>query len=89
MSPRSPGIALMSMAPSRTTQGGDVTAVDQVPDTTGTQSAFADELRLRVEEATASLEAAEAMGDPLLAQIAAGDLADLHALAVRNDVDLP
>lgn len=66
-----------------------MTAVDQAPDTTGTQSAFASELRLRVQEATASLEAAEAMGDPLLAQIAAGDLADLHALAVRNDVDLP
>lgn len=66
-----------------------MTAVDQAPDRTGTLTAFATELRLRVVEATASLEAAEAMGDPLLAQIAAGDLADLHALAVRNDIDLP
>ena len=66
-----------------------MTAVDQAPETTGTTSAFSTELRLRIQEAAASLEAAEAMGDPLLAQIAAGDLADLHALAVRNDVDLP
>lgn len=66
-----------------------MTAVDQAPDRTGTLTAFATELRLRVVEATASLEAAEAMGDPLLAQIAAGDLADLHALALRNDIDLP
>jgi hypothetical protein len=62
--------------------------VEQAPDATSRYTAFADELRLRVEEAAASLEAAEAMGDPLLAQIAAGDLADLHALAVRNDVEL-
>ena len=66
-----------------------MTAVDQAPDSTATLGAFASELRLRVQEATAALEAAEAQGDPLLAQIAAGDLADLHALALRNDVDLP
>ena len=68
-----------------------MTAVEQAPETTsttGASSQFAHELRLRVEEATASLEAAEAMGDPLLAQIAEGDLADLRALASRNDVDL-
>lgn len=65
-----------------------MTAVDQAPDTTATLSAFASELRLRVEEATACLQAAEAMGEELLAQIAAGDLADLQALAMRNDVDL-
>lgn len=65
-----------------------MTAVEIAPDTTGTLSAFAGELRLRIAEATTSLEAAEALGEPLLAQIAAGDLADLHALAARNDVDL-
>lgn len=65
-----------------------MTAVDQAPELTGTTSAFASELRLRVEEASAQLQAAEAMGDPLLAQIAEGDLADLRALATRNDVEL-
>jgi len=65
-----------------------VTAVEQAPETTGTSTAFASELRVRVEEASAALQAAEAMGDPLLAQIAEGDLADLRALAARNDVDL-
>lgn len=65
-----------------------MTAVEQARDTTSTSSTFADELRLRVEEASTQLAAAEAMGDPLLAQIAEGDLADLRALAARNDVDL-
>lgn len=66
-----------------------MTAVEQVPATsTAGLSAFASELQLRVEEARASLAAAEAMEDPLLAQIAAADLADLQALADRNDVDL-
>jgi hypothetical protein len=64
-----------------------VTAVDQTP-TTDVPSAFASELRLRVDEASASLQAAEAVGDPLLAQIAESDLADLRALAARNDVEL-
>ena len=50
------------------------------------ESAFSAELRLRVSEAQASLEAAEALGDPLLAQIAESDLADLRALADKNDV---
>lgn len=63
-------------------------AVEPAPGTTGTSSAFAGELRVRVEEARASLQAAEAMGEPLLAQIAEGELADLCALAARNDVDL-
>lgn len=49
-------------------------------------SAFAQELRLRLAEARASLRAAEALDDPLLAQIAESDLADLRALAARNDV---
>ena len=51
-------------------------------------SAFAGELQQRVAEARASLAAAEALGDPLLAQIAESDLADLRALAARNDVPL-
>lgn len=65
-----------------------MTAVEHSPETTATSSAFADELRLRVEEAATQLAAAEVMGDPLLAQIAEADLADLRALAARNDVDL-
>lgn len=64
-----------------------MTAVEQAP-TTETPTAFAAELQLRVEEARASLAAAEAMDDPLLAQIAEADLADLRALADRNDVAL-
>lgn len=68
-----------------------MTAIDRsvpsAPMTSG-QSAFAQELRLRVAEATASLQAAEAMDDPLLAQIAEADLADLRALAAKNDVEL-
>lgn len=50
-------------------------------------SAFAQELRLRMVEAQASLRAAEALDDPLLAQIAESDLADMQALAARNDVE--
>lgn len=66
-----------------------MSTVEQVPRTsTPGQTAFGRELLLRVAEARASLAAAEALQDPLLAQIAAGDLADLQALAVRNDVDL-
>lgn len=67
-----------------------MTAMEQAPRSISTEapSAFAHELRLRVEEATASLEAAEAMGDTLLAQIAESDLSDLRALADRNDVEL-
>ena len=67
-----------------------MTAVEQEPTVPATDapSAFASELRLRVDEARASLAAAEAMEDPLLAQIAEADLADLRALADRNDVDL-
>lgn len=65
-----------------------MTAMEQMPSTAGT-SAFAAELQLRVAEAQASLAAADAMDDPLLAQIAESDLADLRSLAARNDVDLP
>ena len=67
-----------------------MTAVQQTPaSTTNGMTAFASELQVRVEEARASLAAAEAADDPLLAQIAEADLADLRALADRNDVDLP
>lgn len=66
-----------------------MTAVEHPPaGTTAPPSAFARELQIRVAEASASLAAAEAVDDPLLAQIAAADLADLRALAERNDVDL-
>lgn len=68
-----------------------MTAVEQTPMSTPTSTAtgaFAVELRHRVAEARASLAAAEAMEDPLLAQIAEADLADLRALADRNDVAL-
>lgn len=64
-----------------------MTAVEQEP-RTAAPSAFASELRLRVAEAQASLAAADAMDDPLLAQIAEADLADLRSLAARNDVDV-
>lgn len=50
-------------------------------------SAFTQELRLRLVEAEASLRAAEVLDDPLLVQIAEGDLADMRALAARNDLD--
>lgn len=65
-----------------------MTAMEQTPSTAG-PSAFASELQLRVAEAEASLAAADAMEDPLLAQIAESDLADLRSLAARNDVVLP
>ena len=48
---------------------------------------FAQEVALRIVEASVSLQAAEALGDTLTASIAASDLADMRALAVRNDVD--
>ncbi|MCW2614422.1 MAG: hypothetical protein JWN08_1416 [Frankiales bacterium] len=50
-------------------------------------SAFAQELRLRLVEAEASVQAARHLDDPLLLQIAEGDLADMRALASRNDLD--
>ena len=53
---------------------------------TAAEGAFARELRLRLAAAQESLRAAEADDDPLLAQIAESDLADLRSLAVRNDV---
>jgi hypothetical protein len=52
----------------------------------GTGGSFSDELQIRLVEARASLAAAEALDDALSAQIAAADLADLRALAARNDL---
>lgn len=66
-----------------------MTAVDQAQEQAAAAGAFASELQVRLEEATTQLHAAEAMGDQLLAQIAEGDLADLRAMAARNDVPLP
>lgn len=68
-----------------------MTAMDQAPPTVTVSegsTAFARELQVRVEEAVATLAAAEASDDPLLAQIAEADLADLRALADKNDVAL-
>jgi hypothetical protein len=53
-----------------------------------TASAFAEELRVRVVEARAALSAAELLDEHLIAQITAAELADLEALAARNDVEL-
>lgn len=54
----------------------------------GAAPAFTAALRLRVAEAHTALDAAELLDEPLTTQIAATDLADLEALAVRNDVQL-
>jgi len=53
---------------------------------TAVEGAFTRELRLRLAAAQELLRAAEADDDPLLAQIAESDLADLRSLADRNDV---
>ena len=66
--------------------GLDQTSTDAVPVDAAAHTAFATELQFRMAEAQAQLDAAEKLDDPLLAQIAAGDLADLQALASRNDV---
>lgn len=57
-------------------------------ETDHTRGSFADELRIRVAEASTQVAAAEVLGDELSASIASSDLADLRALAARNDVDL-
>ncbi|HWH28467.1 MAG TPA: hypothetical protein VNU26_05815 [Mycobacteriales bacterium] len=49
---------------------------------------FAEELQVRAAEASTAAQAAELLGDDLVATIAAGDLADLRSLAARNDVEL-
>ena len=50
--------------------------------------AFAEELQVRAAEASAQVQAAEALGEELQASIASSDLADLRSLAARNDVQL-
>ena len=52
------------------------------------QGSFAAELRVRVAEASAQVAAAELLGEELQASIASSDLADLRALAARNDIEL-
>lgn len=60
---------------------------EQMRERDDTTSAFTHELQVRILEANTSLHAAEALGDTLLASIAASDLADMRALAARNDID--
>ncbi len=62
--------------------------MDPVPSTSTPGSAFTEELGVRLVEAQTALRAAELLDEPLIAQIAAADLADLEALAARNDVEL-
>ena len=50
--------------------------------------AFAEELQVRVAEASVQVQAAEVLGEELQASIASSDLADLRSLASRNDVHL-
>lgn len=49
---------------------------------------FAEELQVRAAEASATVQAAELLGDDLVATIAGSDLADLRSMAARNDVEL-
>ena len=49
---------------------------------------FAQELQVRAAEAMTQVQAAQALGDDLQVSIATSDLADLRALAARNDVEL-
>lgn len=51
-------------------------------------ASFSEELAVRVAEASTQVQAAELLGDELQASIASSDLADLRALAARNDVQL-
>lgn len=50
--------------------------------------AFDEELQVRAAEASATLQAAEILGEELQATIAGSDLSDLRSLAARNDVEL-
>ena len=49
---------------------------------------LADELQVRVAEASTTVQAAELLGEDLEASIAGSDLADLRVIARRNDVEL-
>lgn len=53
-----------------------------------TGASFAEELQVRVAEASTQVQAALVLGEDLQASIASSDLADLRALASRNDVEL-
>ena len=84
----------MDESPPRTPKAASPTA-QEPPDpgpaaqpTPPSTSELADELRVRVVEAQTALDAAQVLDEPLIAQIAEADLADLRALAARNDVDL-
>jgi hypothetical protein len=52
------------------------------------RESFRDELQVRATEASVVVQAAELLGEELQAAIASSDLADLRALASRNDVEL-
>jgi hypothetical protein len=49
---------------------------------------FSEELQVRAAEASAAVQAAELLDEALQASIASSDLADLRALAARNDIEL-
>lgn len=55
---------------------------------TGVEPSFASELQVRAAEASTQVQAAELLGEELQASIASSDLADLRALASRNDIEL-
>ncbi|PRX92436.1 hypothetical protein [Allonocardiopsis opalescens] len=50
---------------------------------------FAAEVRLRLSEAYASLEAARANGDLYLAEARTLDIEDLRRIASRHDIEVP
>ncbi|HVM26593.1 MAG TPA: hypothetical protein VM433_02860 [Mycobacteriales bacterium] len=49
---------------------------------------FSEELQVRAAEASATVQAAELLGEELQASIAESDLADLRSMAARNDLEL-
>lgn len=49
---------------------------------------FSAEIQVRAAEASTQVQAAELLGEELQAAIASSDLADLRAIAARNDVEL-
>ena len=54
---------------------------------TATES-FSAEIQVRAAEASTQVQAAELLGEELQACIAGSDLADLRAMAARNDLEL-
>jgi hypothetical protein len=59
-----------------------MTSLSTAPDS------FAEELQVRAAEASTAFQAAELLGEELQASIASSDLADLRAMAARNDVEI-